>query len=259
MITSKSMHHTERKRVVIKLGGSTLERLSEGFFTRFNELRNEGYEVVIVHGGGPFINEALKETGIESKIDHGIRVTCEKSIEIVKQVLIGNVNTSLVHQLNRNAVEAIGLNGFDGKLLECSMLDEKRYGFVGNIHAVNQTMIEKLLVAEMVPVISCIGSTNDGFALNINADTVASAIAFAIGAESLLLVTDTPGIKIENQIKQSATPGQIAKWIENGDIYGGMIPKVNAAVACLDAGVATVQVVDQYLTGTMIAFEEVLN
>lgn len=102
-----------------------LERLSDEFFLKFHEMRNEGKEIIIVHGGGPFINKALKENGIESVIDNGIRVTCEKSIAIVKQVLIGDVNTSLVHQLNKNGIEAIGLNGFDGKLLECSVLDEK--------------------------------------------------------------------------------------------------------------------------------------
>ncbi|WP_347178033.1 acetylglutamate kinase [Sporosarcina thermotolerans] len=220
MTTSKSMHHTEHKRIVIKLGGSMLERISDEFFTNFNEMRNEGNEIIIVHGGGPFINEALKENGIESKIDNGIRVTCEKSISIVKQVLIGDVNTSLVHQLNQNGIEAIGLNGFDGKLLECSILDEKRYGFVGDIQSVNKTMIEKLLAANIVPVITCIGSTNDGHSLNINADTVASFIALAIGADSLLLVTDTPGIKINSKIQQIVSPEQVANWIEDGDIYG---------------------------------------
>lgn len=236
-----------------------LERLSDEFFLKFHEMRNEGKEIIIVHGGGPFINKALKENGIESVIDNGIRVTCEKSIAIVKQVLIGDVNTSLVHQLNQNGIEAIGLNGFDGKLLECSILDEKKYGFVGDIQSVNNNMIEKLLAAKIVPVISCIGSTIDGNALNINADTVASFTALATGADSLLLVTDTPGIKIDSTIQQIISPAQIANWIEDGNIYGGMIPKVNAAIACLDAGIPTVQIVDQFLTGTVIAYEGVLN
>ncbi|MDN4607843.1 acetylglutamate kinase [Sporosarcina highlanderae] len=259
MTTSKLMHHTERKRIVIKLGGSMLERLSDEFFMKFMELRNEGNEIIIVHGGGPFINEALKKNGIDSKIDDGIRVTCEKSIAIVKQVLVGEVNTCLVHQLNQKGIEAIGLNGFDGKLLECSMLDEKRYGFVGDIQSVNNKIIEKLFAASIVPVISCLGATNDGIALNVNADTVASKVALEIGANSLLLVTDTPGIKIDSQLQQVASPSQLSEWVGTGDIYGGMIPKVNAAIACLNAGIPTVQIVDQYLTGTMIAYEEVLN
>jgi len=259
MTTSKSMLHTDRKRIVIKLGGSMLEGLQSGFFNTFHKMQSEGYEIVIVHGGGPSINAKLREYAIESTIDNGIRVTCEKSIAVVKDVLIGEVNLLLVNQLNREGIEAIGLNGFDGKLLTCTLLDEERYGFVGHIQDVNARLLEKLLAAGIVPVISCIGATECGKPLNINADTVASKIALAIHANSLLLVTDTPGITIKDEIQTAVSPKEIVSWIEAGDIYGGMIPKVHAAIDCLDAGIPTVQIVDQQLGGTTIGYEEVFS
>ncbi|MCM3742585.1 acetylglutamate kinase [Sporosarcina luteola] len=258
MTTSKSMLLTDRKRIVIKLGGSMLEGLQNGFFKKFHEMKSEGYEIVIVHGGGPSINTALRKNAIASNIDNGIRVTCDQSIAIVRDVLIGEVNPSLVHQLNREGIDAIGLSGFDGKLLICTLLDKERYGFVGDIQDVNDRLLKKLLAAGIVPVVSCIGATECGEPLNINADTVASKIALAIGASSLLFVTDTPGIKIGNEIQTVVSPGEIANWIEAGDIYGGMIPKVIAAIACLDAGVPSVQIADQHLAGTTIGVEEVI-
>ncbi|WP_432360008.1 acetylglutamate kinase [Sporosarcina sp. UB5] len=259
MITSKSMHHIGHKRIVIKLGGSMLESLHSDFFKKFHEMQSEGYEIVIVHGGGPSINIALQKNMIESTIVNGMRVTCGKSIDIVKDVLIGEVNPSLVHQLNRESIEAVGLSGFDGKLLTCTLLDEEKYGFVGNIQAVNDKLLEKILAAGIVPVISCIGATNSGKPLNINADTVASKVALAIGATSLVFVTDTSGIKIDNEIQSAVSPSEIANWIEAGDIYGGMIPKVQAAMDCLHAGVPSVQIVDRHLIGTVIGLEEVFQ
>src|SRR4051794_9543961 len=120
MTTSKSMLLTDHKRIVIKLGGSMLEGLQSGFYKKLHEMQNEGKKIVIVHGGGPSINAKLLANDIESNIDNGIRITCEKSISIVKDVLIGEVNPFLVHQLNCADIEAIGLSGFDGKLLTCS-------------------------------------------------------------------------------------------------------------------------------------------
>ena len=209
------MLHTDRKRIVIKLGGSMLEGLHSDFFKKFHELQNEGNDIVIVHGGGPSINAALHKNAIESTIDNGIRVTCEKAISVVKDVLIGEVNPSLVHQLNREGIEAIGLNGFDGKLVTCTLLDEQRYGFVGDIQAVNERLLDKLIAAGIVPVVSCIGATECGKPLNINADTVASKIALAINATSLIFVSDTPGIKIGNEIQTSVSPVEISNLDRN--------------------------------------------
>lgn len=259
MTMSKSMHHIARKRIVIKLGGSMLEGLCATFLKQFHQLQQDGYDVVIVHGGGPAINAALANAGIDSKIDNGLRVTCEKSSAVIKRVLISDVNTALVHQLNKEGIPAIGLSGFDGKLLTCSLLDAERYGLVGKIEKVNAHLLDTLLEAGILPVISCIGASVEGKALNINADTVASEVALAIGAQGLMLVTDTAGIHVGNAKQHAATPSLLTKWIDEGAIYGGMIPKVQAALTCLEAGIPAVHIVNHQLDGTIIEFEEVFS
>ncbi len=234
-----------------------LEGLNEKFFANVIELQEAGYDLVLVHGGGPFINKELAKNGVLSSIVNGIRVTSKEAVGIVQSTLIGQVNPSLVHQLNKGGVDAIGLSGYDGKLLTCTVLDEKLYGFVGEIQHVRTELIEKIHQAGFVPVISCIGVTEDGVPLNINADTVASKIALAINAVSLLLVTDTPGIQIEGSVQQTVSPTEIDQWIKTGEIYGGMLPKVKAALDCLGAGIPSVQIVGQQLQGTVIKSEEV--
>ena len=236
-----------------------LEGLSDSFFTNFKELQATGTDLLIVHGGGPAINQELANHEVTSTVVNGIRVTSKEAIGIVQSTLIGRVNPALVHQLNKAGISAIGLSGFDGKLLQCTVLDEAVYGFVGDIQHVQTDLLEGILQAGLVPVISCIGATEEGVPLNINADTVASEIALAVQADSLLLVTDTPGIKIEEQVQSVVSPVAIAKWIESGDIYGGMLPKVNAALDCLGAGIPSIQIVGQQLTGTVIQAEEVFS
>ena len=196
MTMYKSMHPTDRK-IVIKLGGSTLEGLNEEFFHQFKALQEQGYSIIITHGGGPAINRALDASQVKSHTVNGLRVTNGDAIDIVKSTLIGQVNPALVHELNIAGIQAIGLNGFDGLLLESTFLDAETYGYVGEVQRVNTALIDSLVAVNIVPVIACIGATIDGLALNINGDTVASEIALAIGAESLLLVTDVAGIRIE--------------------------------------------------------------
>lgn len=251
---SKSTHHTARK-IVVKLGGSTLEGLNEAFFRNFKALQSEGYEVIITHGGGPAINRALKKEKIESYTVNGLRVTSEEMIDIVQFTLIGKVNPALVQQLNAAGIPAIGLSGFDAALLESTYLDRDVYGLVGEVVNVNTQLLTTLTAAGIVPVVACIGTTKEGQALNINGDTVASEIALAVQAESLLLVTDVAGIRINDEYQTAVTETDIAGWIEEGHIYGGMIPKVQGAVACLHAGIPTVQIVNDTLQGTIIKEE----
>jgi acetylglutamate kinase len=245
--------------MVIKLGGSMLEELSEAFLTNFKQLQETGHELIVVHGGGPFINKELAKQKVLSSIVNGIRVTSEQAVGIVQATLIGQVNPLLVHQLNKGGIDAIGLSGYDGKLLTCTVLDKDLYGFVGEIQHVRTELIESLLDAGLVPVISCFGATDDGLPLNINADTVASKVALAMNADSLILVTDTPGIQIEGSVQQTASPTEIIQWIETGEIYGGMLPKVKAALDCIGAGIPSVQIVGQQLEGTAIKCEEVFT
>ena len=252
MTMFKSTHLTAHKRIVIKLGGSTLEGLNKAFFYNFKKLQEDGYEVIITHGGGPAINRALAVQHIESHTLNGIRVTSEAAIDVVQTTLIGKVNPALVAELNSASITAVGLNGFDGHLLASTFLDKAKYGYVGEIQSVNTALLEALIAAGIVPVIACIGATDDGQGLNINGDTVASEVALAVGAESLLLVTDVAGIRIDGVYQDSVVPSEINEWIEEGHIYGGMIPKVEGALACLHAGIPSVQIVNETLTGTKI-------
>lgn len=246
------MHHTARKRMVIKLGGSTLEGLNDDFFDNFKKLQESGVELIITHGGGPAINRELAARDIESHTLNGIRVTSEAAMDVVQSTLIGNVNPALVHELTTAGIAAVGLNGFDGQLLVADFLDKDIYGFVGEIQSVNSSLLEALIAAGIVPVIACVGANLEGQALNINGDTVASEVALAVGAESLLLVTDVSGIRIQGDYQTEVTPSLITQWIEEGHIYGGMIPKVQGALDCLNAGIPSVQIVGDTLVGTTI-------
>lgn len=253
------MQVTDRKRIVIKLGGSTLEGLNQAFFSNFKALQADGYEIIITHGGGPAINRQLADRKIDSYTINGIRVTSKEAIGIVQSTLIGLVNPKLVHDLNEAGILAVGLNGFDGQLIQCDFLDFETYGYVGEIKKINTELIDVLTSNNIVPVISCIGTSENGEALNINGDTVASEVALACGAESLLLVTDVSGIRIAGEYQKQVTPENIQQWIEEGEITGGMIPKVQGAIRVLGSGIPSVQIVDDTLSGTTILSKELVK
>ncbi|ARF13428.1 acetylglutamate kinase [Sporosarcina ureae] len=258
MTTSKLTQHTARKRQVIKLGGSMLDELSDNFFQGVKKLQQDGVQVIIVHGGGPNINQELENRGVASTVVNGFRVTSAEAIDIVQSIMIGQVNPALVHRFNHEGIKAVGLSGFDANLFTCDVLDFETYGYVGEIKTVKTEVLDALSDAGVIPVISCIGTTATGDPLNVNADTVASQIALAVEAESLLLVTDTSGIRIQDQPQTEVVPQAIYGWIKSEDIYGGMIPKVMAAIDCLEAGIPSVQIVCQKLKGTVITKEEAI-
>ncbi|ACA41654.1 Acetylglutamate kinase [Lysinibacillus sphaericus C3-41] len=245
--------------MVIKLGGSTLEGLNKDFFYHFKKLQDSGVELIITHGGGPAINRELAARGIESHTLNGIRVTNEAAMNVVQSTLIGQVNPALVHDLTSAGVEAIGLNGYDGQLMVADYLDKDVYGYVGAVKAIHTALLEALLSVGIVPVIACVGVSEAGQALNINGDTVASEIALALGADSLLLVTDVSGIRVYDEYQTMATPTLINQWIEQGHLYGGMIPKVQGAIDCLRAGIPSVQIVGETLIGTTIVTSDKLH
>lgn len=253
MTMSKLTPPTVRKTIVIKLGGSTLSHLTDEFFLNFKAMQNQ-YNIIITHGGGPAINEALANQRVHSHTIDGVRVTSKQAINVIQNTLIGQVNPSLVHALTKAGIAAVGLNGFDNQLVKANFLDEELYGFVGEVTQVNTAFLNQLLAVDFVPVIACIGAY-EGQAMNINGDTMASEIALAIGAESLLLVTDVDGIRINKVYQQEATEKKINEWIATGDIYGGMIPKVQGALQCLQAGIPSVHIVGANLTGTKIKGE----
>ncbi|TFD99753.1 acetylglutamate kinase [Jeotgalibacillus salarius] len=253
MTMYRSTQATEPDTIVIKLGGSLLERLTPEFFKGIHQMIHKGKRIIIVHGGGPAINRSLRQAQIETPVINGLRVTPENAISLVQTTLIGSVNPWIVHQIEQADIQAVGLNGFDGGLIKASFLDKEVYGFVGKIDDINPSLIYMLDGA--VPVISCIGRTADGQALNINADTAAEKIAAAIHADELLFVTDTPGIKVNGETVLMTHPDEINGWIEDGTIYGGMIPKVQAAAGCLKADIPAVRIVNEMLEGTTILKE----
>lgn len=258
MTMSRSMPHTDHKKLVIKLGGSMLASLGQTFFDTIKNYLKKGDQIVIIHGGGPVINAALKKNNIAYRTVNGIRYTSKEAVGIVQRSLIDQVNPLLTKKLNSANIQSIGLNGMDGSIFESEFLEKTTYGYVGKIQKVHQENIHKYLEVGKLPVIACFGATKDGIPLNINGDTVASDIALAIGADALLLVTDTAGIKIKEEIQKEVKPEKIKQWIDSEDIYGGMIPKVEAAIECLEAGIPAIHIVDQHFEGTKITKEGIL-
>lgn len=251
MTTSKSTQAIVPNCHVIKIGGSTLATLSDSFIRSLKRRIEAGQNVILVHGGGPDINEALAARDITSDVIDGIRVTTPEMIEIIRNTLLGDVNSRLVGKLNAAGISAVGLSGFDG-LFRADYVNQSRYQEVGEVTEVNAGKFRLLLKAGIIPVLACIGVSPDGHPLNINADTLASGIASGVEAKSLLLVTDTSGIKRDGETVKDTTPLEVTHMIEEGTIYGGMIPKVKGALDCLETGVKAVQITDDSLTGTTI-------
>lgn len=231
------------KKVLIKCGGSTLDDLSAEFFSSLLELKKQGYAIIIVHGGGPDINKMLTRLHVEPEYDNGLRKTNEQALNVVEMVLSGQTNRKLVDKLTKNGLSSIGLNGSDAGLLEGDFVDKERLGLVGEITSVNINLIDMFLEKGLIPVITPIAIRSDGIKLNVNADYAAAAVANALKVEHCLFVTDVEGIMIDGQVKESISITDINQYIENGDIYGGMIPKVNSAVAAIKKGIESVRIV----------------
>lgn len=238
-----------KTRFVIKCGGSTLAALPDAFFEDLRRLHESGHEPVIVHGGGPAINEMLDRLGIESRFVNGLRVTDEATLDVVEMVLAGRINKEIVRRLQQNGVRAIGLSGTDGRLIEAKpVADADTLGLVGDVTGVNAALIEGVLALGYVPVIAPIGIDAAGRRFNINADTAAGAVASHLGAEKLIVVTDVPGILRneggEKRVLPRVTFAEIERMIAGGEITGGMIPKVRAAMSGLQGRVREALIVD---------------
>ncbi len=219
------------KILVIKLGGSTLEH-QRTVLQDIIWLQSMGVYPLLIHGGGPSINEWLKKLDIPVRFENGLRVTDSETLEIVRMVLLGQLNPELVLMIEQMGGRAIGLSGIDSGMIRAHVADE-RLGLVGEIEDVDPTPVKNLIEAGYIPVIAPLGASSDGLCLNINADLVASHLAGALGAEKLLFLSNVVGICRSNgSVIAEITEAQ-ARWlIEDGVITGGMIPKVQA---CLDA------------------------
>ena len=238
------------RKIVIKYGGSVMEKdiLKKAVFRDIALLASVGVRPVIVHGGGPEINNWLIKLNIKPKFESGLRVTDEQTMEIVEMVLMGRVNKQIVRGINETGATSIGLSGLDGNLIEARKLKSSTHGFVGDISRINSNILDPLIDKGYIPVISSIGSTNKGISLNINADYVAGEIAAAINAEKLILLTDTPGIlKDINNPKtliRNINLKQARKYIEENIISDGMKPKTECCIRAIAQGVKATHIID---------------
>ena len=237
------------KIVVVKYGGNAMinEELKHDVMRDMVLLHLIGVKVVLVHGGGPEISTMLKRVGKQSEFVDGLRVTDEETSEIVQMILAGKINKSLVAQLDNLGGRAMGICGMDGGLIKARMIDQ-RLGYVGEITKVDPQPILDLLEKGYIPVVSTIGCDDTGHVYNINADTAAAAIASSLKAESLISMTDTPGL-----LKDANDPASLIRRIDlkgiealkaDGTISGGMIPKVDCCCKAIEDGVRKVFIID---------------
>ena len=238
------------RKIVIKYGGSVMEKdiLKKAVFRDIALLASVGVRPIIVHGGGPEINNWLIKLKIKPKFEGGLRVTDEKTMEIVEMVLMGRVNKQIVRGINETGATSIGLSGLDGNLIQAIKLKTSTHGFVGDISKINSSILDPLIDKGYIPVISSIGSSNNGISLNINADYVAGEIAAAINAEKLILLTDTPGIlKDLNNPKsliRNLNLKQARKYIDENIISDGMKPKTECCIRAIAQGVKATHIID---------------
>ena len=243
------------KTVVIKYGGNAMinEELKNKVMEDITLLKYIGINPIVVHGGGPDISAALKQFDIKSEFINGLRVTDEETMKVARMVLIGKTNKEIVSLLGTKGGKGIGLSGIDGKLIECKKyyteVDGRKtdIGYVGDIVHINENVLDIMTNGDYIPVVAPIGVDEEGNSYNINADTVAGAIAAAAKAEKLVLLTDIDGIKesVDSpEIIYQITKPEIDKMIADKKIVGGMIPKVKGGLEALDAGVNAVHIID---------------
>ena len=232
--------------VVIKLGGHamTSDEAMDSFARDVVLMRQVGINPVIVHGGGPMINALLDKLEIKSKFVNGKRVTDAATMEVVEMVLSGTVNKRIVQAINKQGGRAVGLSGKDANLVVCDPADPA-LGLVGNPSEINPEVIRTLFENDLIPVIAPLGAGRNGETFNINGDTVAGAIAGALSADRLLLLTDVSGVKnADGDVLTEMNSDQIREMTASGVIAGGMIPKTETALAALEEGVKAVVILD---------------
>jgi acetylglutamate kinase len=235
--------------VVVKFGGNAMEspELAAQFAEDVVLLHTVGLKPVVVHGGGPQISELMERLGKKAEFRDGLRVTDAETVDIARMVLVGKVNRDIVASLNVHGPVAVGLSGEDAGLIVASARNPE-LGFVGDVAAVNPSIVEKLLAEGIIPVLSTIGADVDGQAYNINADTVAGAVAEALGAEKVIFLTDIAGLLADvddpASLISDTTAAELDAAIERGDLAGGMIPKVAACAHAVRHGVGSAHILD---------------
>jgi acetylglutamate kinase len=251
------------KTVVIKYGGKAMvdEKLKEGFAVDVVMMKYVGLNPVLIHGGGPQIDQMLNQLGLEAKFRQGVRITDSATMDVVEMVLGGKINKEIVELLTRHGAKAVGLTGKDGGLIlskpltakawceslntEWDGLPDEDFGLVGDVQSVNPHLLIKLQQDNFIPVIAPIGTDRAGNTYNINADLVAGAVAAALKAEKLLVLTDVKGIRdAKGRHVSTLSRKDMQRMIKRGTISEGMLPKVHACLTALDGGVRKAHVID---------------
>ena len=253
------MQRYENKTIVVKYGGHAMgdAELGKAFAADIALLKQSGVNPIVVHGGGPQIGAMLTKMGIESKFEGGLRVTDQKTVEIVEMVLAGSINKEIVALINAEGEWAIGLCGKDGNMVFARKAEKKvkdpgsniervlDLGFVGEPVEVDRTLLDLLARSEMIPVIAPVAPGRDGNTYNINADTFAGAIAGSLGAKRLLFLTDVPGVlDKKGQLIKELSVSEARALIRDGTITAGMIPKVETCIQALERGVEGVVILN---------------
>jgi acetylglutamate kinase len=260
-ILAEALPHLIRyddQTVVIKFGGHAMgdAALSQAFAQDVVYLKKSGINPIVVHGGGPQIGAMLQKLQIKSEFVNGLRVTDKPTVEVVEMVLAGAINKEIVSAINRQGGQAVGICGKDANLLiakkithmpdpDSNLMRAVDLGYVGDPETVNPHIVEVISKSDLIPVIAPVGASSDGQTLNINADTFASALAARMKAKRLLLLTDVAGV-LDNEKKliPRLTVEEARSLIKKGTISGGMIPKVEACVEVVEAGVEAVVIID---------------
>lgn len=241
------------KTVVVKYGGNAMinDELKNSVMEDITLLKYIGLNPILVHGGGPDISAALKQNNIPSNFINGLRVTDEETMRIAQMVLVGKTNKEIVSLLNCKGGNGLGLCGIDGGFIKCrkqyTYVDGKQtdIGYVGDIVNIDPHILEHLTSDRYIPVVAPIGVDEDGQSYNINADTVAAAVAKAVKAEKLILLTDVEGVKdADGNVIYETGKDEIEEMISQGIINGGMIPKVQGCIDAIEAGVNGVHIID---------------
>ena len=253
------MQRYDRKTVVVKYGGHAMgdPDLAKNFARDVVLLKQAGVNPVVVHGGGPQIGRLLERLNIKSEFQDGLRVTDRQTVDVVEMVLAGSVNKEIVSAINDQGGKAVGICGKDANLMRAKKLERRvrdpqsniekvlDLGFVGEPGLVEPHIIDVIIQSDLIPVVAPIGVGPDGETLNINADTFAAAIAVALKAKRLLLLTDVDGVlDKDGKLIRSMTTAEAAKLIENGTITGGMIPKIESCVDVIAEGVEAVVIIN---------------
>ncbi|MGH2349793.1 MAG: acetylglutamate kinase, partial [bacterium] len=247
------------KTIVIKYGGKAMseEGLKSGFARDVVLMKLVGMNPVVVHGGGSQIGELLQRIGKESRFVEGMRVTDSETMDVVEMVLGGLVNKEIVNLINRHGGRAVGLSGKDGELIRARKLVFKRddaelkvpeiidIGHVGEVASIDTAVVDMLVGGDFIPIIAPIGVGEDGQSYNINADLVASKLAQVLGAEKLIMLTDTAGVlDAKGNVLTGLVQAEVQRLIEDGVIHGGMLPKVRSALDAVNSGVKAAHIID---------------